>query len=744
MSVENLEETIRTAYADWIAHQEVSVRLNQQQMMMAIAEVLGTITLDEQGIRTNDAGRMLVEAGTGIGKTLAYLLGALPIAQAFNKKLVVSTATVTLQDQLINKTLPEIQKYTGLRCDYVLAKGQQRYCCLRRLEEKMQGRSPQSLLPPDLIGLESEFSAQQAKPIYDKMLKSFSEETWDGDKDHWPDRDIAPGIWHPVAVDRKDCIGANCKFFSECPYFKARGQLKTVDVIVTNHDLLVSDLNIGGGGVLLPAPQDSIYIIDEGHQLPERTLNHLRDQLDIQEAMSCVKNITDVFDGLRKNANKPIVPEAVVNEYATCAENLAGGLVELRSIVKDVFLAQGEPNEQVLRFPQGIVPEPLKSKTAELYKWAAGVYRFINQLQQRLQDAADEESTQIPARLATAYLPVVNLLETRAFTIQKLLYDYADSTVALEEATEEATDVRARWLQTIPVKGQADDYRLNASPILAASFLKSTLWADACGVIVTSATLQALGNFDYFRLHSGFDGTESDRCFASPFAYQERSVLMLPKEARDGNEHPGHTDSIIQLLPKLIEPAVGTLVLYSSLEQLKTVRDALPEEHREQILAQNDYSRSEVLRRHRERVDAGQTSVLFGLVSFAEGVDLPGHYCQHVILVKLSFPVPSEPIHASLTEWLEIRGENAFWKASLPKACVRLVQGAGRLLRDESDFGQITLLDRRIVSRRYGPALVAALPPSRRLFGRQAQVVQSTQKEMGGNENLSTDSSFNR
>jgi ATP-dependent DNA helicase DinG len=175
-----------------------------------------------------------------------------------------------------------------------------------------------------------------------------------------------------------------------------------------------------------------------------------------------------------------------------------------------------------------------------------------------------------------------------------------------------------------------------------------------------------------------------------------------------------HTEELIELLPQLLDADEGSLVLFSSRRQMNDVYDGVPQDWRARTLRQDDYSKQEILRRHREAVDEGRGAVIFGLASFAEGVDLPGAYCQHVIIAKLPFAVPDNPVDAALAEWLEAQGRNAFMEISVPDAALRLVQASGRLLRTESDRGRVTLLDRRVITRRYGRTILDSLPPFKR------------------------------
>lgn len=293
----------------------------------------------------------------------------------------------------------------------------------------------------------------------------------------------------------------------------------------------------------------------------------------------------------------------------------------------------------------------------------------------------------------------------RAEGVLSLFQDFA------ADAAEESPP-RARWL-----KRRADDEELaidlHCSHILAADILREQLWDRAAGVILTSATMTALGSFDRFRARSGVPEDGRYKIVVSPFDYG-KATLHVPAMKSEPGDAPAHTQELIELLPDLLDAAEGSLVLFSSRRQMNDVFDGLPGEWRSRILRQDDYSKQEILRRHRETIDDGRGAVIFGLASFAEGVDLPGGYCQHVVIAKLPFAVPDNPVDAALAEWLEAQGRNAFMEISVPDAALKLVQASGRLLRTETDAGRVTLLDRRVITRRYGRAILDSLPPFQR------------------------------
>jgi len=243
------------------------------------------------------------------------------------------------------------------------------------------------------------------------------------------------------------------------------------------------------------------------------------------------------------------------------------------------------------------------------------------------------------------------------------------------------------------------------------------LWGSCYAAVVTSATLRALGSFQTLQRETGIPDFAHFMAVAGAFDYQQAAVIRVPGDAVEGNAVEQHSRDIIDRFDTLVEPRCGTLVLFSSRRQMEQVYDELSDDLQKNILIQGQYSNREMVRLHKERIDQGRTSVLMGLASFAEGVDLPGDYCRHVVIAKLPFAVPDDPLHEALSEWIEDRGGNSFFDIALPIASLRLIQACGRLLRTESDTGTVTILDKRLITKRYGAQLLNALPPFRREVG---------------------------
>jgi ATP-dependent DNA helicase DinG len=273
--------------------------------------------------------------------------------------------------------------------------------------------------------------------------------------------------------------------------------------------------------------------------------------------------------------------------------------------------------------------------------------------------------------------------------------------------------VQARWIARVE-GGESLDVEFQSSPLDAAAALTEVLWDRCHGAVVTSATLASSDGFLRFVENTGVPERARFLVVPPSFDYAAAAELHVPALVTDPGSGQAHAEEIAERLPALIDPDEATLVIFTSWRQLETVTAALPPELLGRVLSQATETKGRILARHRARIDAGEGSVIFGLASFAEGIDLPGDYCRHVIVTKLPFAVPDDPVEASVAEWLEARGRNPFMEVSVPDATLRLKQACGRLLRSEQDTGCVTLLDPRVVTRRYGRAILDALPPFRR------------------------------
>lgn len=703
---EGSKAAIREAYNALIEARGLTPRWGQRQMIAEVAKTLARINIT--GVPADPSAIAVIEAGTGTGKTIAYAIPAIIMARELNKRLVVATATVALQEQLVGRDLPDLQAGSGLEFDFTLAKGRRRYLCLSQLDRLLatDGGGQNLGLYPDEQAM---LPGASALDSYRHMLDALGRGEWDGDRDSWP-ATVDDVDWFPITADQSQCTGRRCPNIRQCSFYRARDALQNADLIVTNHDLVLSDLALGGGAIL-PAPQDSIYIFDEGHHLPDKALSHFASYCRLPSTVQWLRDTRRALGrGAPLLAALPGVKDVLERLDALCDE-----IADAMDVVGEEgarLMAQEQADER-LRFPGGIVPEDLKSMSLSLAGLWGRLAGRLTTLESALDDASDDDAFAENRDELDAWLMAVGGMLSRAEGTLSLWRDFAADSDSAELRASGAPP-QARWLsRRLDADEQAIDF--HCSHILAADILDEQLWTRAAGAIVTSATMTALRSFDRFRLRSGVPEDANCAVVVSPFDYA-RAKLRIPAMESDGGNAQAHTAELITLLPQLLNPNEGSLVLFSSRRQMLDVRDGLPRDWTDRLLTQDDYSKREILNRHREAIDAGQGSVIFGLASFAEGVDLPGDYCRHVVIAKLPFSVPDDPVDAALSEWLEEQGRNPFMEISVPDAALKLVQASGRLLRAESDEGTVTITDRRLLTRRYGRAILDSLPPFTRDF----------------------------
>ncbi|WP_028238481.1 ATP-dependent DNA helicase DinG [Stutzerimonas azotifigens] len=708
-----LKSQIQGAYSRFLEAKGLKPRYGQRLMIAEVAKVLGSIKPNDEGHREGEPAVVAVEAGTGTGKTVAYSLAAIPAAKAAGKRLVIATATVALQEQIVHKDLPDLIRNSGLNFSFALAKGRGRYLCLSRLDMLLQEGEAQNataqLFEEEGFRLEVDEASQK---LFTRMIEKLAGNRWDGDRDSWPEA-VEDADWARLTIDHSQCTNRHCPNFQQCAFYRAREGMTKVDVIVTNHDMVLADLALGGGAVL-PDPRETLYVFDEGHHLPDKAIGHFAH-------FTRLRSTADWLGQTEKNLTKLLAQHPLPGELGRLVEAVPELARELRTQQQFMFTAceqladfrAGEDMEgrerPRHRFVGGVVPEHLRDLGVELKKGFAKLTDLFTRLAELLKQAMDGEAgVGIASHQAEEWYPLFGSLLSRAQANWELW-------TAFTVEDPEDSPPMARWL-TLAESGALYDIEVNASPILAAETLRRSLWNVAYGALVTSATLTALNTFDRFRMRAGLPKAAVTAVVPSPFHHADAGLLRVPDLRADPRDAAGHTAAIVRELPALVEGTRGTLVLFSSRRQMQDVFDGLDREWRRRVLIQGNLSKQETLNRHKARVDEGEPSVLFGLASFAEGVDLPGAYCEHVVIAKIPFAVPDDPVEAALAEWIEARGGNPFMEIAVPDASLRLIQACGRLLRTEQDRGTITLLDRRVVTQRYGKAILNALPPFRRVI----------------------------
>ncbi len=700
-----LKAEIQKAYSHFLQAKSLKPRYGQKLMIAEIAKTLGAIKVNADNQRISDGHVCVAEAGTGTGKTVAYLLSVLPIAKALDKRVVLATATIALQEQVILKDLPDVLRHSGLNFNFCLAKGRGRYLCLSKLDRILSSDDNSQLIPvyEDDNILVSEQDAQ----LYNTMMEKLTSGKWAGDKDDW-EEEIDSNAWQRVTTDHRQCTGRKCSHVRNCAFFNARDALGESDCVVANHDLVLADLALGGGAIL-PPPEDTIYIFDEGHHLPDKALNHFSSNLRYRSTMRWLGQ----SEGQWQKMIEPLEKAHYFMELASPFEDVlhkARKVMEehlhlFNEVTSEVDRSQPTPRK---RFENGEVPSDIEKLALILKNQFQDVVRHLTKLYDELTVLIEEDYAAVPKIDLENLYPIIGAWLARAEAALSLWSQYVHTKL------DDKFPI-ARWI-TLVEFNDIVDYEIVASPILASRTLADGLWSKCFGAVVTSATITALNSFDRFKVRAGTQDHDHYISVPSPFNFQENATLVIPKEAVEANNAHLHTESVIDLLPEIIDEKEGTLVLFSSRRQMLDVFESMPAYVRDYILLQGNESKQTLVRLHKEALDNGKGSVIFGLASFAEGVDLPGKYCTHVIIAKIPFSVPDDPLEAALAEWIEARGGNSFMQVSVPDASMRLIQSCGRLLRSESDTGKISILDKRLITKRYGKALLDSLPPFSRVF----------------------------
>lgn len=700
-------------------------------MIGHIASFLGAIERDEEGQRLSDNNVIAIEAGTGTGKTVAYLLSVLSLAKSAGKKVVVATGTVALQGQLLDRDIPDVMAATGWDYKLALAKGRGRYLCPLRLQQSSETAKAQDA---GLFLFEDELAFQpdpQSAETLLAMAEALQVGSWDGDRDAWPEA-VPAQTWQALIVDRNQCAGRRCRLIGECCFFKARESLDDADCIVANHDLVMADLALGGGAIL-SAPEDTIYVFDEAHRLGDTALNHFASQCRLNTTSQWLEQMQKTLKAMATPFAE--MPDIIhrgneLGDIALLARQLLQQATPLfRDRLENSVVNEGRQNfgsSQVrYRYPGGLVDEACRSLSEDLTAVFVRLNGRMENLHGVLEEALENEHQPVPRVDIEQYFQVAGQWLGRANAATELWS-------AMARPDPAGQPPMARWL----THEENGDIRVSVSPISAGGRLNELLWQRAYAAITTSATLRVLGDFERFKSDSGMAPSTQCEVVAGAFDYANAGLLVIPDIGAEAGDARAHTQALIEHLPDLLYPesitlvgdtggeqnqppfAGGVLVLFASRRQMEELVDALADELPYQLLVQGELSTGEIVSRHRAMIDQGERSVIFGLASFAEGMDLPGAYCQHVIIAKLPFAVPDDPLQAALAEWVESKGGNAFREITLPDAALRLVQACGRLLRHEEDRGRVTILDRRLVSKNYGRQLLASLPPFKQVIER--------------------------
>lgn len=686
-----LNNALKAQIAEWYKALQQHItdfisRAPQRQMIAEVARVLA-----------GDDGRHLaIEAPTGVGKTLSYLIPGIAVSRAKEKPLVVSTANVALQDQIYSKVLPLLKKIIpDLR--FTAAFGCGRYVCPRNLSALATDEEKQADL---LLFLDDAMIAshdERARCV--RLEKDLKRYQWDGLRDHC-DEAIEDSLWQRLSTDKINCLGSNCQWFRECPFFVARREIEQADVVVANHALVMAALETES---VLPPARNLLLVVDEGHHLPDVARDALEVSGDITPAWSGIQ--LDLFCKLVEQCIAQFRPKrppglSQPERLKAHCEEVHEQLQQLSPILMQ-WLPPGS-QEAEYRFEMGRLPEAVQLLCARLFKLCDALRGLAEALVNDLSDKSGQ-------------FDVVRLHRTLLQMNRALGWFEASSKLWRLAAMEQASGAPvSKWITRNSREG-TPHLVFHCAGIRVSEQLEKLLWRKIPHVVLTSATLRSLNSFQRLQEMSGLSEKAGDRFVAldSPFNHSEQGKLIIPKMRHESSlaSESIHLAEMAHFFREQIkqERHKGLLVLFASGRAMQQFIAYLPE-LRLIMLVQGDKPRPTLIALHRKKVEQGKTSILVGLQSFAEGLDLKGELLTQVHIHKIAFPPVDSPVILTEGEWLKSLKRYPFEVQSLPNASFNLIQQVGRLIRSHECFGEIVIYDRRLLSKSYGARLLGALP----------------------------------
>lgn len=657
-------------------------------------EQLHMATHIEKGL--NDEKKVIVEAGTGTGKTLAYLIPSIQWAVENGKKVIISTNTINLQEQLLNKDIPIVKKIMSKDFKYLLVKGRGNFLC---------NRKHANLLSTKLVDLE-DFSDDQKKQF--QALINWGKETKTGDKSELY-FEVDYTVWEYFQSETDICAGARCPYKAECFFMKSREERKKADILIANHHIFFSDLairkEIGFNTDYSILPEYGLVVFDEAHNIQKVARDYFSYEVS---KYSFTKAMNQILNVAQKKKNKGQL-EILINylkkrnyEDKETIEKLLENDIRLNH--GNLFKAGRDYFDRLIEiFSKGQIGSvSFRIKKDEIM--ASSFYSMLN-------DVKENFNLEFNTYLKVARKTIALLKDTE--DNDGIINDFIKYTERLETFYENFKFINnlddEDFIYWVEVNNKKNNSKLVATPLQIDDELSENLYSNLKQMIFTSATIAIENNFDYFKKSIGLEEETYNKIIASPFDYDKQMKVYIPSGLPDPNDR-NFLDEIEPLLKKMILKTRGrTFVLFTSYKSLNymyyMLRDEL-EKNGINFFIQGMYPRTKLV----EMFKNSDAPVLFGTDSFWEGVDVKGEKLVSVIIVKLPFKVPSDPVTEAIIETYELQGKNPFIEYQIPESVIKFKQGIGRLIRSKEDRGIITILDNRIVTKRYGKYFLDSIP----------------------------------
>lgn len=660
---------------------------------------------------------VIVEAGTGTGKTLAYLIPSIEWAIKNRKRVVISTNTINLQEQLLNKDIPIAKRVIQGDFKYILVKGRGNYLCNRKYHNLAMGDT----------SIIEDFSPSQ-KNQFVEIIK-WGNQTEIGDKGELP-FEVDNSVWELFQSETDMCSGNKCPYKAECFFLKSREEKKKADILITNHHMYFSDLairkEIGFNTEYSILPEYGLVVFDEAHNIEKVA----RDYFSYEASKySFTKTMNQIFTTEGKKKNTGALD--FILKYIKSAEIDSRGILE-REIeeiklkhkslyisgreyfnhIIDVF-SKGEMGTFTFRAKKEEMESSPFLNTLTDYKdsFLSDYNSYIRKVRELIKELKDEEDT---AGHINDFSKYVDRLDGFINNF-RFIHDFSDD----------------EFIYWIEVNSRKSNSKLVATPLKIDGELQKNLYLNLKQIIFTSATIAIGSDFSYFKESIGLDKNTLEKVIHSPFDYDRQMKVYIPNDVPNPSEKNFIDDVSEFLKAQLIASKGKAFVLFTSYQMLNYVYYMIREELERngiQLFIQGMTSRTHLVNMY----TAGKNPVLFGTDSFWEGVDIKGNQLSNVIIVKLPFKVPSDPVTEAIIEHITAQGKNSFTEYQVPEAVIKFKQGIGRLIRSKTDSGTITILDNRVVTKRYGRFFIDSIPTKNINVLSKSEILKDIIKELKG------------
>ena len=651
----------------------------------------------------NEDRKIIIEAGTGTGKTLAYLIPAIKWAVANKKKVIIATNTINLQEQLLLKDIPLAKSIIKEDFSYVLVKGRSNYLCKRLFNELSIGRS-----------IDIETFSMEAREQIEYILK-WGNKTKTGDKAELP-FEVYSDVWELVQSTTELCLGKKCPYRKECFYMKTRIEKMEADILISNHHVFFADLNVRAetdfDSEYLILPRYDMVIFDEAHNIESVARSYFSVEVSKISFSRLLNRIYQKKNKRKKEKSALIRVEDTIDEKDL--EDSQQYIYLLNTLKEEISILQNIGDEyfdEIRKIYETNTEAPIRKS---LNNFEMTKSRFL----ETLRDKKDIFQSKL-ADFLTLMMSFNNVIDEEKdknpevinFNNHlKMFKTYIDSFKFINSFEDD------NYIYWLDINSKRTNVVLTATPLNIAKKLSSVLFDNLDRLIFASATIVANGNFDYFKKSLGLDEEDCIECIIkSPFNYDEQMSVYIPTDIQDSeNINAFVTDASKFILDILLKTNGKAFILFTSYTMLNQIYYSISKKLIDkgfEVFLHGDKPRSQLIKEFKE----AENPILFGTTSFWEGVDVQGENLSNVIITKLPFLVPTDPVVSAISKKIEEDGGNSFTDFQLPEAIIKFKQGVGRLIRKKTDSGNIFILDSRILKKRYGSLFINALPSQKNI-----------------------------